>query len=115
MLRALAVWILLQQHRFLCRCAARKSAIHTNRSENETLKDQVAALSCLLHAQLLLTQNAFATTAVDALQCSAILQSRRFLAVEQPQSRPSIYCCQEQRLGLGQNELVQAGMPGISE
>ncbi|NND20342.1 MAG: hypothetical protein HKN98_17370 [Silicimonas sp.] len=41
-LHALAARKLLQQRKFLCRCAARKPVIHANRSQNETTKDQVA-------------------------------------------------------------------------
>ena len=41
-LRALAARKLLQQRKFLSRCAVGKLVVHTSLSENETLKDQVA-------------------------------------------------------------------------
>ena len=48
-LRALAARKLLQQRKFLRRCAEGNAVIHASRSENETLKDQVAdkAAACL--------------------------------------------------------------------
>lgn len=41
-LRVLAVWKLLQKHKFLRRCLARKPAIHAHCSGNDTLKEHVA-------------------------------------------------------------------------
>jgi|GEM_PF-6280269 len=41
-LRALAARKLLQKRKSVRRCAAGKAVIHASRSENETLKDQVA-------------------------------------------------------------------------
>ena len=43
-LRAPAAQKLLQQRKPLRRCAAKTAAIHASRSENDTLKDQVAGL-----------------------------------------------------------------------
>jgi hypothetical protein len=45
-LRALATQKLLQERKFFCRCAARKPAVHANRGENDTPKNQVAGRSC---------------------------------------------------------------------
>lgn len=67
-LRALAARMLLQRRKFLYRCAARKPVVHATRSENETLKDQVAGQCRRLLTQLLPLQHPFALASEEFLQ-----------------------------------------------